>query len=182
MQEADLHFMQGDAAEAAGDYAAARIAFEQGATLGDTLCLTRLAYMYDLGLGVRSDKSRAMMLYLRAWRLEPGETAATNIAILHREAGNHRQMFQWFRRAVRAGAHDCYLDLAKCYCDGLGVPKSLPLAIRCLVKVLRADFVFDHTAEEARAMLRCLRHAQFREEPCSDSLARCAHSPASAPT
>lgn len=162
MQAPDFHFMRGDAAENAGDYAAARSAFEQGAAQGDTVCLTRLANMYDLGLGVRSDKTHAMRLYLRAWRLEPGQVAANNIAILHRKAGNHRQMFHWFRRAVKLGDHDCYLDLARCYRDGLGVPKSLPLAVRCLVKVLRADFVFDHTTEEARAMLRRLRYAQGR--------------------
>lgn len=154
--------MRGDAAENAGDYAAARSAFEQGGALGDTSCLGRLAYMYDTGLGVLSDKPRAMRLYLRAWRLAPNEAVANNIAILHREAGRHLQMFQWFRRAVKLGDHDCYLDLAKCYRDGLGVPKSLPLAVRCLMEVLRADFVFDHTAEEARAMLRHLRYAQGR--------------------
>lgn len=162
MQAPDFHFMRGDAAENAGDYAAARSAFEQGAARGDTMCLSRLAYMYDTGLSVRTDKSRAMRLYLQAWRLAPNEAVANNIAILHREAGNHRQMFQWFRRAVKLGDHDCYLDLAECYRDGLGVPKSLPLAVHCLVKVLRAEFVFDHTAEEARAMLRRLRYAQGR--------------------
>ncbi len=163
MQDPDLHFgTLGDAAETAGDFASARNAFEQGAARGGTACLTRLANLYDLGLGVRSDKTHAMRLYLRAWRLEPGQVAANNIAILHREAGNHHQMFQWFRRAVKVGDHDCYLDLAKCYRDGLGVPKSLPFAVRCLEAALRADFIFDHTADEARAMLKQLRYAQFK--------------------
>src|SRR5579871_6621204 len=101
MAATDLLAEQGDGAEEAGDFALARRSFEEGAALGDEVCLTRLAYMFDVGKGVEIDKQHAMGLYRQAWRRWRSQVAAaSNIAILYREAGNVRAMFRWFARGV----------------------------------------------------------------------------------
>ena len=92
-------FQIADTAEDAGDYVLARKSFEHGASLGNADCMSRLARMYDIGLGVKVDKSHAMCLYKRAWR-RGSSVAPNNIAILYREQGKRRLMFQWFKRAV----------------------------------------------------------------------------------
>src|SRR5687767_9359675 len=111
----------GDAAEAAGNFAFARQVFERGAELGDLTCLTRLAYMLDVGLGVPCDKRQAMRLYQRAWRQHRCSIAANNIAILYRERANRRAMFQWFRRGATTGDGDAMVEVAKCCLNGVGV-------------------------------------------------------------
>ncbi len=149
-------FRLGDAAEDAGDFQMARRSFERGAELGDQLCLDRLAHQLDVGLGGESDKPLAMRYYRRAWRLG-SHTAANNIAILYREAGKRRAMFQWFKRALERGDLDANLQLAKCYLAGTGVRKSVELALRHLAATVSNESVFESSREEAEALL-----AQFR--------------------
>jgi TPR repeat protein len=65
--EADF-LEQGDAKETAGDFRAARRLFERGGRLGQNHCWSRLAYMYDVGIGCRVDKAKAMSYYRRGWQ------------------------------------------------------------------------------------------------------------------
>jgi TPR repeat protein len=155
----DALFRIADAAEEAGNYDLARLSFERGAALGNPSCLMRLAYMDDLGgIGVAADKRRAMQLYRSAWRRGcPG--AANNIAILYREKGNHRAMFQWFRREADAGDGGAHLDLAKCYLAGTGVRKNVQAALRCLATAVNCGWedITDAEREEAQALIATLR-------------------------
>jgi hypothetical protein len=73
MVNTDALFRIGDAAEDEGNFTLARQSFERGSALGDTTCLCRLARMFDLGLGVGTDKLMAMRLYQRAWPPIEGE-------------------------------------------------------------------------------------------------------------
>ena len=157
MVETDALFRIAHAAEEAGDHDFARHSFERGAALGDASCVMRLAYMYDVGgLGVEVDKVRAMQLYRRAWRQGcPG--CATNIAILYRERGNHRAMFQWFKREADAGDGDAQLDLAKCFLNGTGVRKCAQSALRCLSAAISSEYVTEASREEAQDILEKLR-------------------------
>jgi uncharacterized protein len=157
MVSTDALFRIADAAEEGGNFELARQSFERGAALGDASCIMRLAYMYDVGgLGVEIDKVRAMQLYRRAWRQGcPG--CATNIAILYREQGNHRAMFQWFKREADAGCGDAQLDLAKCYLNGTGVRKSAQAALRCFAAAIGSENVTEASREEAQAILETLR-------------------------
>src|SRR3712207_483964 len=82
MPSTSLLFQTGDAAEARGDYALAKEAFERGAALGDSSCWGRLGLRFDLGLGVTVDKGEAMRCYKRAWR-QRDAASANNIAILY---------------------------------------------------------------------------------------------------
>jgi TPR repeat protein len=155
MVSTDALFRVADAAEEAGNYELARQSFERAASLGCTDCLTRLAYMFDVGIGVEVDKPRAMRLYKRAWR-RGSEVAANNIAILYREQRQHRLMFQWFLRAVNAGDGDALVELAKCYLSGVGVRKSSQDALRCLASALRSDCITEASIEE-EALLQEMR-------------------------
>jgi TPR repeat protein len=150
-------FRIGDAAQEAGEHERARRAFEQGAALGDVWCLLRLAYMFDIGLGVAVDKPFAMRCYQRAWRRGHSEVAANNIAILYREAGKRREMFRWFLRAAELGDDGAQVDLAKCYLAGIGVRKSVPEALRRLAAAVSGANICEAEREEAAALLAQLR-------------------------
>jgi TPR repeat protein len=119
----------------------------------------RLAFMYDVGgLGVGVDRARAMQLYRQAWRKGcPG--AANNIAILYREQGKLRAMFQWFKREADAGDDGAYLDLAKCYMAGTGVRKDTQAALRCLEKAFSSsqEHITEAEREEAQSLMHTLR-------------------------
>lgn len=144
----------GDAQEA-GDFDLARLCFEQGARLDDVFCLSRLAYLYDVGIGVPIDKRQARRLYLRAWRLGC-HVAGNNLAILHREAGNHAAMARWFRRAVERGDGGARVELAKCYLQGLGVEPSPTLALRHLRMAVAGEGLCENEREEALELLASL--------------------------
>ena len=156
MPSTDLLVLQGDAAEESGDYARARALFQQGADLGDEICLTRLAYMFDVGIGVSVDKAEAMRWYRQAWR-QRTMVAANNIAILYRERGNRRAMFRWFERAALEGDGSAAIDVAKCYLAGVGVRRNPQEALRWLATVKRTDRNSEEVFEEAEAMLAELR-------------------------
>lgn len=100
MVSTDALFRIADAAEEAGNYDLARKSFERGASLGDTIRLCRLAYLFDTGAGVDTDKRLAMRLYQRAWQMDRNVVAGGNIAVLYREQKNWRQAFQWWQRVA----------------------------------------------------------------------------------
>jgi TPR repeat protein len=63
MVSTDALFHIGDTAEEEVNYDLARQWFKRGASLGDTECLSRLANMFEVGLGGQPAKGRAMQLY-----------------------------------------------------------------------------------------------------------------------
>lgn len=156
MVSTDALFRIAHAAEEAGNYELARQSFERAASLGCANCLTRLAYMFDVGIGVETDKPRAMHLYRRAWR-QGSQVAANNIAILYREQRKHRLMFQWFLRAANGGDDDALVELAKCYLRGVGVRKSGQDALQCLASALSSGCITEASREEAQALMDGMR-------------------------
>ena len=156
MVSTDALFRIADAAQEAGNYELARQSFERAASLGCPDCLSRLAYIYDEGIGVEVDKSRAMRLYKQAWR-RGSHVAPTNIAILYREEGRSRLMFQWFMRAANANDGDAMVELAKCYLHGTGVRRSAQNALRALAAAVASDCITEASREEAQEMLEALR-------------------------
>ena len=156
MVNTDVLFSIGDAAQEAGNFDLARQSFERGAALGSAECMSRLAYMFDVGAGVAADKALAMRLYKRAWR-QGSDVAANNIAILYREQGKRRAMFRWFQKAALNGDGSAQLDMAKCYLDGTGVRRNLQAAIRCLSVALGSDYISEADREEASDLMGALR-------------------------
>ena len=153
MVDTEALFRIGDAAQDDGKLDFARRSFERGAALGDVECLTRLAYMHDLGLGTDVDKQLAMTLYQRAWRIARSIVAATNIAILYRERGNHRAMFTWYQRAASEGDASALFDMAKCYLKGIGVRASPQAGLRCLASAITSIYITEAEREEAVALM-----------------------------
>lgn len=149
-------FSIGDAAEEAGNFDLARQSFERGAALGSAECMSRLAYLFDVGAGVPADKARAMRLYQQAWR-RGSHVAAHNIAILYREQGKSRAMFRWFQKAALNGDGSAQLDMAKCYLDGTGVRRNMQAAIRCLSAALNSDYISEEEREKVSDLMETLR-------------------------
>ncbi|WP_374659560.1 hypothetical protein [Phenylobacterium sp.] len=153
MNDTDALFRLGDAAQDAGDYHAARSAFEQGAALGDMTCLERLAFLHDTGLGAAPDKAFAMRAYQRVWRRTRSTAAANNIAILYREQGRAAAAFRWFARAAEHGDGDAMVEVAKRRLKGHGVRRSTDQARRILMRALASRNITEAGREEAAALL-----------------------------
>jgi TPR repeat protein len=149
------NFLEGDAAEDAGDFGAARRSFERGAAQGDPFCWARLGLMFDNGIGCDVDKIRAMQYYKRGWRARD-VVAANNIAVLHREAGNRRAMFQWFKRAADAGDDGALIEVAKCFLSGVGVRRNPTEGKASLTRAMRGS-LSEAEREEAETILTSFR-------------------------
>lgn len=152
----DILLQNGDAAEDAEDFETAFSAFERGAKLGNASCWVRLGYLYDTGKGVQVDKSKAMQCYRNAWRNQD-VCAANNIAVLYREQGRRRTMFQWYKRAANIGDGSAHLNVAKCYLDGVGVRRSPQLALRHLAIAIDSEYISQEEQEEAVSLLNRLK-------------------------
>ena len=134
------------------DFDYARRCYEQGAALGDFLCLHALGYMHDVGEGVPEDKVLAMKIYRRAWR-RGSHASACNIAGLYRAQGRFNMMFRWYQRVAAAGDGSAHLEMAKCYQTGSGVRKNPEAALRCLTVAVRSKYISEFEREEAQALL-----------------------------
>lgn len=156
MVNTEALFRIGDAAQEEGNFALARQSFERGAALGDANCLSRLAYMFDVGSGVKTDKAAAMRFYQRAWRLG-STTAGMNIAILYRERRNSRAMFRWWKRVAETDDGSAQLEMAKCYLCGTGVRQDEQAALRCLAAASLSRYITEEEREEAETLLDTLR-------------------------
>ena len=135
--------------------------FERGAICGIRGCMLDLGYFYDVGIGTRADKSKAMYWYMRAYRLKDG-AAASNIAILYRERGNNRLAFHWFKRAADLGDGDANLELAKCYLAGRGAKRSISRATQQLRITIASKSVTPASKLEARKILARMSTVRFR--------------------
>lgn len=160
MVNTDVLFRIAHEAEEAGNYDFARDSFERGALLGDSMCLCRFAYFFDVGLGVEVDKAKAMRLYLKAWRIDRNVVAGGNIAILYREVKNWRQTFRWWQRVAEIGDGSAQLEMAKCYLRGQGVKRDPEATLRCLAAAQRSIYISEYERELAQRVLRKLRLRQ----------------------
>ncbi len=156
MAEMDMLWRLADAAVEMGNFSRAKDLYEHGAALGDSACWIGLGYMFDVGQGVEVDKQKAMRCYKAGWRSRDA-VAANNIAVLYREKGDRRAMFRWFKRAAEHGDDGAYLELAKCYLEGVGVRRSLDSAVWCLARVMAGSCASQIEREEAEELLAGFR-------------------------
>lgn len=120
--------------------------------LGDCAAQLDLGYFYDLGLGVKRNRERAMHWYRRAWR-NGDPSGANNIGTIFRDEGQPRQALAWFLKAVAKGDPDANLEIAKLYIkEGWRNEK----ASRYLERVVKArpQTVTEHSREQAIMLLR----------------------------
>lgn len=135
-----------------GQHSRAYKLFRQCAEIGDAGCMLNLGYFFDEGIDVIQDEDKAMYWYKKAYRCGY-LAAASNIAILYREQGNRRLMFQWFKRSVALGDGDSEVELANLYMTGTGVRKSLSKATDLLRRATVSPFITEAGSEEATALL-----------------------------
>jgi TPR repeat protein len=128
------------------------------AKLGSESAQLNLGYTYDVGIGVRRNRSAAMYWYKKAYRSGKGwGCAASNIGTIYRDERRYSLAKLWFQRATDYGDLDACLELAKIY---LQQPAERGKAVDCLKKVLDGHppiMVGEDTQDEARALLQTIR-------------------------
>jgi TPR repeat protein len=145
-------FMRGDSQEDAGRFRPAFRLFLSAAKAGDLNAQSRVGYCYDIGCGVRPNRTAALYWYKRAYR-RGDPIAAHNIGTIGRDERQVKRAERWFQRAVDLGFEDSNLDIAKLFLDQANDPRK---AILYLNRVLRLVPGWKPDKEEAR---RLLKHA-----------------------
>ena len=107
-----------------GDFRTAFRLFAAQAQAGDHDVELNLGYFYDVGLGTRKNRVKAMYWYRRAYRRGSG-AAASNIATIYRDEGRHAMEFAWYKRAAILQDGDAEVEIAKLYLSGSGVRKEV---------------------------------------------------------
>jgi TPR repeat protein len=122
--------------------------FKRAAATGYAQAFASLGYAYDVGLGTRRNKSRAMYWYIRAYR-NGQSIGAANLATIHRDRGELSSMLHWWMRAAALGDGDALGDAGYCYQYGIGVRKSIASARRLYRRAIASRDVSMWGREEA---------------------------------
>lgn len=103
-----------------------------GCERGHAGSCVRLAWAYDLGVGVAIDRAKARGIYERACDLEDGDGCRA-VAFFQANgiggATNLPAAVRFYKQACVDGEAASCSDLGAMYSDGLGVPRDLELAI-----------------------------------------------------
>jgi TPR repeat protein len=137
----------------AGHHREAFRLFYKAARAGDRASWLNVGYCFDVGLGVRRSRQRALFWYRKAVSKGDG-SAANNIGTMYRDEGRPRLAARWFLKAVSLGDTDALLNLAKLYLGPLNDPAK---ARSALTRVARARDVTENTREQAEALLSRMR-------------------------
>jgi TPR repeat protein len=130
-----------------GELRAAFKIFLAAAKQGDGASQLNIGYFYDVGIGVRADRSSALYWYKRLYRRGNAE-AACNIGTIWRDQGKIARALRWFKKAVELGDEGANLQIAKLYLN----EKDIHKAMLYLEKTWKSDLVSEATAEEARSL------------------------------
>jgi TPR repeat protein len=128
--------------------------FISGAKSGDSSAQHNLGYFYDVGIGVKPNRAKALYWYKKAVR-RGSRVAASNIGTIFRDEGDIKQALSWFNRAVDLGDADANLEIAKIY---LSKKNNLQTAVDYLKRTTTAgrDDVTEGSKQEARRLLKQL--------------------------
>jgi TPR repeat protein len=127
---------------------AAVVLLRQAAISGDAAAASSLGYAYDRGLGTTPRVKEAIRWYRRAVR-GGSSIAATNLATIHRDAGNFRLAFQWWKRSEQMYDGDAAVDVGYCYQYGIGARKNAANAKRMFRRAIASRNVSQYGREEA---------------------------------
>ncbi len=146
----DSHLERGDSLEDQGRLDEAFAEFMAGAELGDPHCMTRLAVMYTLGMGVNCcDYDKAIEWEARAY--EAGDLSALfNMGISYRIKGDIVAAKECFEEALEAGYSSAALQLAKLY---IVSPKEVEVVRKYLLVVVGDSSLSESDREEAEDLL-----------------------------
>ena len=113
----------------------------------------RLGTLYERGLGVAADQSRAQVWYERA-AAEGNVKAMHNLAVLaaaRSPQGDYEGAARWFNAAANYGLADSQYNLAVLYENGMGVTKDLQQAYKWLLLAAKSG---DKDAAARRETLK----------------------------
>ena len=110
--ELDSLFRRADKQWEAGNLRSAFRLFLAAAKGGDSGCQSNLGYFYDVGIGVKPNRSLALYWYQRAYRSGAG-SAASNIGTVYRDERNFKEALKWFERAVKLADGEANLEIGK---------------------------------------------------------------------
>jgi TPR repeat protein len=139
-----------------GNFRTAFRLFAAQAHAGDHEVELNLGYFYDVGLGTRKNRVKAMYWYRRAYRRGSG-AAASNIATIYRDECRHALEFAWYKRAAALRDGDAEVEIAKLYLSGSGVRKDHRKAMAALRRALASPFITPYGCEEAAQLLDACR-------------------------
>jgi TPR repeat protein len=164
--KADETFRRADKQQELGNLKSGFRLLLAAAKIGNESAQLNLGYTYDVGLGVRRNRSAAMFWYKRAYRNGRGSpNAAANIGTIYRDERNEPQAIAWFRRASQHGDIEANLELAKLY---LRKSNCQEKAFHCLQIVLDGTppiGVGEDAQEEARLLQAALSKDVSRRNP-----------------
>lgn len=152
--QAHEFYLRGDQQQHEGNLKSAFRLLLMAAKLGDADAQFNLGYTYQVGLGVRQNRSAAKLWYRKAYLNQRGwGIAASNLGILFRDEENYHEAIRWFRRAVRNGDIEANLELATIYLQN---PRQRDKAVACLQDILKATppvGVGEDAQHDARKLL-----------------------------
>jgi len=148
--QAEAQFVRGSAALDAGRHKSAFSLFSRAASAGHAASALNLGYLYDTGTGVEQSTSKARAWYARSFRR--GElSAAVNLGILYREAGNAHRARQWFRRGLDRGDMSAAIELAATL-DGSRANRAF--ACQLLRRAIESQQISSVEERKARRLLK----------------------------
>ena len=129
--------------------------FRKAAEHGHSAAKASLGLCLSDGCGARKDEHEALLWLKRAVK-DGVWWAATNIAEIYREKGNHRRAFFWFVRASDMGDDDALFDVGWCYCTGHGVKRDYGKGIMHLNRAVTSDCITEYGRQKAMTLLGIL--------------------------
>jgi TPR repeat protein len=133
-----------------------------GAAGGDFGCQLNLGVFYAEGTGVRRDLAKAAYWSRKAFRNptvtpDSRSTAALNLAMDYRSAGNQQAARQWFEKAWAQKDGSAGVQLARMHAARRGgLPKAVALAREVLA--LDDEHATDFERAQAQTLLEKLAH------------------------
>jgi TPR repeat protein len=150
---ADEAFAKASAAWEAGRLREALRLFLFAAKLGGGSDLN-IGYFYDVGLGVKRNRAKAMRWYMRAYR-QHDLSAANNIGTIYRDDGDVKRALEWFGRAIRMGDADASVVAAKMLLREKGREAEIKRYLERALKA-REDDITEGGRDEAERILNRL--------------------------
>jgi TPR repeat protein len=127
--------------------------FAAQAKAGDSGARLNLGYFYDVGLGTRKNKVKALRWYRLAYKQGSG-AAASNIATVYRDEGRPALALAWYKRAATLKDDDAAVEVAKHYLEGSGVRKHRGSAVAALKRAMASCHITQAGREEARRIFK----------------------------
>ncbi len=136
--------------------------FLTAAKRGDPSAQHNLGYFYDVGVGVKPNRTEALYWYKRAFR-RGYRTAASNIGTIFRDEEKTRQALSWFQRAIKLGDADANLEVAKVLLRKEGDAGRAIVYLRRTINAKQGD-VTKGSKQEAQRLLSQLARQKSHGE------------------